>query len=41
MYIGAACNLGAISKKRVKVSVLPLKIQGARGASCRVVALEE
>jgi kynurenine formamidase len=41
MYIGAACNLGAITKKRVKMSVLPLKIQGARGATCRVVALEE
>jgi len=41
MYIGAACNLGAISKPRVKISVLPLKIQGARGATCRVVALEE
>jgi kynurenine formamidase len=41
MYIGAACNLGALSRDRVKISVLPLKIQGARGASCRVVALEE
>lgn len=41
MYIGAMCNLGAISRKRVKMSVLPLKIQGARGATCRVVAVEE
>jgi kynurenine formamidase len=41
MYIGAMCNLGALSTPRVKISVLPLKIQGARGATCRVVALEE
>ncbi|MBP1933355.1 cyclase family protein [Ammoniphilus resinae] len=41
MYIGAMCNLGAISKSRVKLSVLPLKVQGARGATCNVVALEE
>jgi kynurenine formamidase len=41
MYLGAMCNLGAITAKRVKLSVLPLKIQGARGATCRAVALEE
>lgn len=41
MYIGAMCNLGAIDKPRAKLSVLPLKIQGARGATCRCVALQE
>jgi kynurenine formamidase len=41
MYIGAACNLGAITKGSVKVSILPLKIRGARGATCRVVAYED
>ncbi|MDQ0218071.1 hypothetical protein ELQ35_01395 [Peribacillus cavernae] len=41
MYIGAMCNLGEISEKRIKLSVLPLKIQGARGATCRAVALQE
>jgi kynurenine formamidase len=41
MYIGAMCNLGAITKRRVKLTVLPMKIQGARGASCRVVAIED
>ena len=41
MYIGAMCNIGEISKPRVKLIVLPMKIKGARGASCRVVAVEE
>jgi len=41
MYIGAMCNLGEISAPRVKLSVLPLKIQGARGATCRCVAYQE
>ncbi|MCM3759948.1 cyclase family protein [Alkalihalobacillus oceani] len=41
MYIGAMCNLGEIRQSRVKLSVLPLKVQGARGATCNVVAFEE
>lgn len=41
MYIGAMCNLGSITKERVKLIVLPMKLKGARGASCRVVAIEE
>lgn len=41
MYLGAMCNLGALTKRRVKLSVLPLKIQGARGATCRAVAFED
>ncbi|MBM4333140.1 MAG: hypothetical protein FJ117_18305 [Deltaproteobacteria bacterium] len=41
MYIGAMCNLGAIKKNRVKLIVLPMKLKGMRGASCRVIAIEE
>lgn len=41
MYLGALCNLGSITKSRVKLIILPMKIKGARGASCRVVAIEE
>jgi len=41
MYIGAMCNLNAITQPRVKLTVLPLKIKGARGATCRVIAIEE
>jgi kynurenine formamidase len=41
MVVGAAVNCGAISQKRVKVIVLPLKVEGACGVPCRVVALEE
>ncbi|MFC1798875.1 cyclase family protein [Thermodesulfobacteriota bacterium] len=41
MYIGAMCNIGEISKPRGKLIVLPMKIKGAREASCRVVAVEE
>ncbi|OGO54669.1 MAG: hypothetical protein A2V85_06090 [Chloroflexi bacterium RBG_16_72_14] len=41
MYLGAMCNLGEIKKRRVKLIVLPMKLKGMRGASCRVIALEE
>lgn len=40
-FIGAMCNLGALSQQRVELIVLPMKLQGARGASCRVVAVEQ
>ena len=40
-FIGAMCNLGGLSRRRVHLIVLPMKIQGARGASCRVVAVEQ
>ena len=39
-FIGALCNLGGLSRRRVELIVLPLKVQGARGATCRVVAVE-
>jgi kynurenine formamidase len=39
-FLGALCNLGAISQRRVEMIALPLKVQGARGATCRVVAVE-
>lgn len=41
MYIGAMCNLGSIAKDRSKLSILPLKLQGMRGATCRCVAYYE
>jgi kynurenine formamidase len=40
-YVGAMCNLGAIRAHRFKLTILPLKIQGARGATCRAIAVEE
>ena len=39
-FLGALCNLGALSQRRVELIVLPLKVQGARGATSRVVAVE-
>src|SRR3712207_4466628 len=39
--VAALANCGAITKKRIKVSVLPLYLQGAAGAPCSVVAMEE
>lgn len=41
MFIGGMCNIGEIGAPRVKLIVLPMKIKGARGASCRVVAIED
>lgn len=41
MYIGAMCNLDQITKKRVKMTVLPMKLQGARGATCNVIVIED
>jgi kynurenine formamidase len=40
-FLGAMCNLGALKSQRTKLIVLPLKIQSGRGATCRVVAVEE
>ena len=40
-FIGAMCNLGSVSQRRVHLIVLPMKMQGGRGASCRVVAVEQ
>jgi kynurenine formamidase len=40
-FIGAMANLGALERRRFKLIVLPLKIQGARGATCRAVAVED
>ncbi len=39
-FLGAMCNLGGLTRQRVELIVLPMKIQGARGATCRVVAVE-
>jgi len=39
-FIGTVCNLGALRSERVDLTVLPLKIEGAPGAPCRVVATE-
>jgi len=41
MYIGAMCNLNQIEKKRFKMTVLPLKLKGARGSTCSVVVIED
>lgn len=39
--LGGLVNLGSISKERVKLTILPLKIKGVGGGPCRVVAIEE
>ena len=39
--VAALANCGAITRKRIKVSVLPLFLQGAAGAPCCVVGMEE
>jgi len=39
--VAALANCGAIQKKRIKVSLLPLFIEGASGAPCSVVAIED
>ena len=39
-FIGAMVNLNQISKMRVKLSVVPMKLKGARGAPCSVIAEE-
>jgi kynurenine formamidase len=39
-FIGTVCNLGSLRSERVDLTVLPMKIEGAPGAPCRVVAIE-
>lgn len=39
--VAALTNCGAIQKKRIKVTILPLFIEGASGAPCSVIAIEE
>lgn len=39
--VAALANTGLIMKKRVKVTLLPLFIEGASGATCSVIAIEE
>ena len=40
-FIGAMVNLGSITKENVKLSVVPLKLKGARGATCNAFVEEE
>jgi len=40
-FIGAMVNLDQITKQRVKVTVLPMKLKGARGATCNVFIEED
>ncbi len=39
--IAALCNCGALRSKRVKITLLPLFLEGAAGAPCSVIAIEE
>lgn len=39
--VAALANCGAITKKRISVTVLPLFIKGAAGAPCSVVGIED
>lgn len=39
-FIGAMVNLNKITKQRIKLSVIPMKLKGARGAPCSVIAEE-
>jgi kynurenine formamidase len=41
MLVAALVNCGALTRQRVKLIILPLKIRGGAAAPCRVVALEE
>jgi len=41
MILGGLVNLGALNKKRVKVTIFPLKIKGVGGGPCRVAAIED
>lgn len=41
MVVAAAVNCGSITAKRVKLIALPLKVEGACGIPCRIVAIEE
>jgi kynurenine formamidase len=39
--VAALANCGALTSKRIRVTVLPLFLHGAAGAPCTVVAMEE
>jgi kynurenine formamidase len=41
VVVEGLCNLEEISKPRVKIIALPLKIEGGDGAPARVIAIEE
>jgi len=41
MVVAAAVNCGSITAKRAKIIALPLKVEGACGIPCRIVAIEE
>lgn len=41
MFVGACCNCNQITKDKVDIIVVPMKIKGAAGASCNVIAIEE
>lgn len=41
MILGGLVNLGALDKKRVNVTIFPLKIKGVGGGPCRVAAIED
>ena len=41
MILGGLVNVGALTKKRVKLTILPLKLKGVGGGPCRVVAIED
>lgn len=39
--VAALANCGSITKKRIRVTVLPIFLEGAAGAPCSVAAMEE
>jgi kynurenine formamidase len=39
--VAALANCGAISTKRIKITLLPLYMEGASGAPCSVIGIEE
>ncbi len=41
MILGGLVNVGVLKKKRVKLTIFPLKIKGVGGGPCRVAAIEE
>jgi kynurenine formamidase len=41
MILGGLVNVGALSKKRIKLTIFPLKIKGVGGGPCRVAAIED
>jgi hypothetical protein len=39
--VAALANCGAITKKRIRITLLPLFIEGAVGAPCTVIGIED